>query len=158
MLKKVYGKQWLSLLFIPQPLNWSPQRRTMRLVSSVPFQRNSYGNKHTNIPYFTQCQCTVHSLVPFFFFHLELHFRACLIIPKPRNIMKMFFKIELALCGSVGWASSCKAKGYQLDSQSGHMPGLWVQSLVGATDRCFFLISLFLSLFFSLPFLLSENK
>ena len=27
-------------------------------------------------------------------------------------------------CGSVGWASSCKAKGRWLDSQSGHMPGL----------------------------------
>ena len=25
--------------------------------------------------------------------------------------------------GSVGWASSCKAKGHQFNSQPGHMPG-----------------------------------
>ena len=27
-------------------------------------------------------------------------------------------------CRSVGWVSSCRAKGCRLDSQSGHMPGL----------------------------------
>ena len=33
-------------------------------------------------------------------------------------------------CGSVGWVSCCKAKGYRFDSwQSGHVPGLQVQSL-----------------------------
>ena len=37
----------------------------------------------------------------------------------------------LTQCGSVGWASSCKAKGCRFDSWSGHMPGLWVQSPVG---------------------------
>ena len=31
-------------------------------------------------------------------------------------------------CGSVGWALSCKAKAWQLDYGSGHMPGFWVQS------------------------------
>ena len=35
-------------------------------------------------------------------------------------------------CGSVCWVSSHKAKGRQFDSQSGHMPGLWVQSPLGA--------------------------
>ena len=29
-------------------------------------------------------------------------------------------------CGSVGWASSRKAKGHELGFQSVHMPGLWV--------------------------------
>ena len=42
-------------------------------------------------------------------------------------------------CGSVGWASSCKAKGRQFNSWSGHMSGLQVQSLVGVCvqGRCF---------------------
>ena len=35
-------------------------------------------------------------------------------------------------CGSVDWVSYCKARGHQFNSLSGHMPGLWVQSLVGA--------------------------
>ena len=30
-------------------------------------------------------------------------------------------------CVSVGWASSCKGKGCQLDSRSGYIPGLQVQ-------------------------------
>ena len=47
-------------------------------------------------------------------------------------------------CGSVGWALFCKAKGHQLDSWSGHMPGL--QSID---------VSL---LSFSLPSPLSKNK
>ena len=38
-------------------------------------------------------------------------------------------------CGSVGWASSCKAKVCCFHSQSGHMPGLWVPSLVGVHTR-----------------------
>ena len=32
--------------------------------------------------------------------------------------------------GSVGWMSSSKVKGHRFDSQSGHMPGLQVQSMV----------------------------
>ena len=35
----------------------------------------------------------------------------------------------------VGLASSCKAKGHCLDSQSRHMPGLQVWSLGGAGTR-----------------------
>ena len=35
-------------------------------------------------------------------------------------------------CGSVAWASSCKAKGHWFNSQSGHMSGLQAESLVGA--------------------------
>ena len=38
-------------------------------------------------------------------------------------------------CGSVGWASSLKVKGHKFDSCSGHMPRLWVWSLVGAHMR-----------------------
>ena len=34
-------------------------------------------------------------------------------------------------CGSVDWTLSHKAKGCWFDPQSGHMPGLWVQSPVG---------------------------
>ena len=35
-------------------------------------------------------------------------------------------------CGAGGWVSSFKAKGRWFDSQSEHMPGLWVQSPVRA--------------------------
>ena len=38
-------------------------------------------------------------------------------------------------CGSVGWASSCRAKGHQFASQSGHMPALRVQSPYWAHAR-----------------------
>ena len=33
-------------------------------------------------------------------------------------------------CGSAGWAMFCKVKGLWFDSQLGHLPSLWVQSLV----------------------------
>ena len=33
-------------------------------------------------------------------------------------------------CGSVGWASSWKAKGHWFNSKSGHMSALWVWSSV----------------------------
>ena len=62
----------------------------------------------------------------------------------------------------VGWASSHKVQCRQFDSWSGHMPGLRVRSQSGcvqeATNRCFFLTSMFLSLSFSLPSPLSKNK
>ena len=58
--------------------------------------------------------------------------------------------------GSVGQASSRKAKGLQFDSQSGHMPGLWVWALVRVHTKGS--QSMFLSLSFSLPSLLSKNK
>ena len=38
-------------------------------------------------------------------------------------------------CGSVGGAPSHKAKVLLLDSQSGHMPGLWALSIVGYFAR-----------------------
>ena len=64
--------------------------------------------------------------------------------------------------GSVSWASSHKAKGHWFNSPSVHMPGLWARTLVGgmweATDQCFSLTSMFLSLSFSLPAPLSKNK
>ena len=50
-------------------------------------------------------------------------------------------------CGSIGWVSLHKAKGCQLNSRSGYMPGLRVWSL--ATDQYFspsFSLSLPLSL------------
>ena len=60
-------------------------------------------------------------------------------------------------CGSVGWASSHKAKGCHFDSGSGHMPRLWMQSPVGVPTRG--KLSMFLShtdaslpLFFLPPF------
>ena len=49
----------------------------------------------------------------------------------------------------MGWASFHKVKGHQF-LPSGHVPGLWVSSLVGgvqeATDQCFSLTMMFLSL------------
>ena len=38
-------------------------------------------------------------------------------------------------CGSVVWALSRKVKSHQFDSQSGHVPGLWARSSVGASER-----------------------
>ena len=45
-------------------------------------------------------------------------------------------------CGSVDWVLTCKPKGCQFGSQSGHMPGLWAGSPVGgaleeSTRWCF---------------------
>ena len=43
-------------------------------------------------------------------------------------------------CGSVDWVLACESKGWQFDSQSGHMPGWQARSPVGgvqeATNRC----------------------
>ena len=50
-------------------------------------------------------------------------------------------------CGSVGWVLSCKLKGRQFNSQSGHMPGLQTKSQL-----------MFLSLSFSLSSPRSKNK
>ena len=54
---------------------------------------------------------------------------------------------------SVGWMSSCKAKGHWFYIQSRHIPGLWVWSLIGVCRRGIlsFLSLMFLSLSFSLP-------
>ena len=59
-------------------------------------------------------------------------------------------------CGSMGWASSRKTKGCRFNSWSGHTPRLWAQSPVRACVRGN--QSMFLSLSFSLPALLSKNK
>ena len=57
-------------------------------------------------------------------------------------------------CGSADWVPACKLKGCRFDSQSGHIPRLWVLSAVRAhteaTDCCFSLTSMFLSLSLSL--------
>ena len=57
-------------------------------------------------------------------------------------------------CGSVGCVSSHKAKGHWFNSWSGHMPGLWVQSPVGACmrgSRSIFLFHINVSLSLFLP-------
>ena len=38
-------------------------------------------------------------------------------------------------CGSADWVPAYEPKGHQLDSQSGHMPGLWSRSPVGAVQE-----------------------
>ena len=61
----------------------------------------------------------------------------------------------LAGCGSVGWASSCKPKGYGFSSKPEHMPRFRFQSQSGcireATDGCFSLTLMFLSLSLFIP-------
>ena len=57
--------------------------------------------------------------------------------------------------GSVGWALSCKAKGHQFDSWSGHMRGLAVRSPSVACmrgNRSMFISHIDVSMFFSLSF------
>ena len=56
------------------------------------------------------------------------------------------------------WELACEPRGYRFDSQSGHMPGLWVKSPMGGvrgatTHRCFSP-----SLSPSLPLSLKTNK
>ena len=82
-----------------------------------------------------------------------LHHRRCFI---PRTIPQQWFLNSVVKnytllkiienspgsCGSVDWALACKPKGCQLDSQSGHMPGLQARSPVGGvweatTHWCF---------------------
>ena len=38
-------------------------------------------------------------------------------------------------CGSVDWTWACRLKGWQFDSQSGHMPGLWARSSVAGMQE-----------------------
>ena len=66
-------------------------------------------------------------------------------------------------CGLVGWVLSCKVKGHQFDSQSEHMLGLQVGSLVGVCmegNQSMFLshIIVSLSLFFPPSLSLKINK
>ena len=42
---------------------------------------------------------------------------------------------RLHQCASEDRVSSCKVKGLRFDSRSGHVPGLWVRSLVGVCKR-----------------------
>ena len=59
-----------------------------------------------------------------------------------------FFKKEIAqttVAQLVG-VSSCELKGREFDSQSGHIPGLWVRSLVSRCKRQLIYVSLPLSL------------
>ena len=58
--------------------------------------------------------------------------------------------------GSLGWASSHKAKGHWFRYLSGHLPGLQARSPVGACVRGNW--SILLSLSFSLPSPISKNK
>ena len=65
-------------------------------------------------------------------------------------------------CGSVGWALSCERNGRWSDPWSGYMPRLRVCPCLGhiqeATERCFPLASMFLSLSPSLPLSLKIMK
>ena len=66
-------------------------------------------------------------------------------------------------CGSVCWASSCKAKWDQLDSQAGHMSGFWSRSPTGGVhargNPLMFLSHINVSLpLFPLPSPLSKKK
>ena len=65
-------------------------------------------------------------------------------------------------CGTVGWASSHKAKGRWFDSQSGQKPALQVRSLVGRSTYKRKLIHVLprvdVSLPFSRPSPISKNK
>ena len=99
-----------------------------------------------------QCECT------------ECHWTVSLkMVHCMLCVLPQFVKMEGEIpgwCGSIGWASPCKPKGRRLDSQSGHVPRLWVWPWLGclqkATSQCFSLTSMFLSLSFSLPVPFSE--
>ena len=66
-----------------------------------------------------------------------------------------FLKKSSGWCGSVGWVSSHKPKGHQFNSWSGHLPGLWARSPIGAHARG--RQSMCLSLSFSLCSPLSKD-
>ena len=65
-------------------------------------------------------------------------------------------------CGLVGWVLSCKVKGHWFDSQSGHVPGLWVwfpvRHIREAASWCFSFTSMFLFFSFSPASPLSKIK
>ena len=65
-------------------------------------------------------------------------------------------------CGLVCWALSCKGKGGQFDSRSGHIPGLWFSPwlvrIQEAANRYFSVASRILSLSVSFPSLSKMNK
>ena len=67
-------------------------------------------------------------------------------------------KISPGRCGSVDWAPACKPKGCHFNSQSGHMPGLWVRSPVWGSQEAttYWCFSPFLSP--SLPLFLKINE
>ena len=76
---------------------------------------------------------------------------------------KKSFVASPAWHGSVGWALSHKEKGCQFESQSEHMPGLHVWSLVGMCMTsnwlmCLSHIDLSLHFFLSSPISLSKKK
>ena len=82
--------------------------------------------------------------------------KVCRLIPPS---FKIYYSPDR--CGSVGWASSCKAKDLLLDPQSGHLPGLWVQSPVRVhtrSNQSMFLSHIDVSLPPLLPPSLSKNK
>ena len=77
--------------------------------------------------------------------------------------LKKFIDINPGWCGSVDWVPACEPNSHWFDSQSGHISGFPARSPVGGMreatdDPCLSLISMFLSLFFSLHSPLSKNK
>ena len=59
----------------------------------------------------------------------------CKLFPNKNSTSKIKLKGP-GPCGSVGWVLSCKRKGGEFNSWSGHMPGLQVWSPAGACARC----------------------
>ena len=70
--------------------------------------------------------------------------------------LNKYLQFALAGVAQLVGMLSCKPKDCRFDSQSGHMPELWVQS----QSRCIWEEnqSIFLSLFISLPSCLSKNQ
>ena len=52
-----------------------------------------------------------------------------------RNYLAHFIKISPGCCGSVDWVPACEPKGYQFDSQSGHMPEFQAKFPVGGARK-----------------------
>ena len=101
--------------------------------------------------FFSLCTCTmftkeIHN-------HMQFDFSV-------GNVTKIYQALKKSMCSDWGWVLSCKPKGHRFDSQWGHMPGLWARSLLGgkqeATDQCFSVTSMFLSLFLPFPHFLKK--
>ena len=71
---------------------------------------------------------------------ISLYIKSLLTLICNYHFMKLCFKSHkrvLAVVAKLVGVLSYKMKGYRFSSQSGHMPGLQVQSLVTAVSLCF---------------------
>ena len=97
-----------------------------------------------SVPYpFALTQLKIHNLSLLCTLHTLPMFLSLILV-----WLKKKKKLNPGWCGSVDCTPACEPKGWWFDSQSGHMPGLWVRSPE----------LMFLSLSFSLPSPLSKNK